>query len=187
MKNLTMSLIIFAMFASMTPMNAQKSASNVSKKEARKELREKQKIELVAQLTKAILDKSFTFTAFTMNANFASTQIISNQYNYMRIQPNLLDFVLPYRSTSVVPNSPFYLDFEVANYTYSVDTTVPGMLYVNIGVQNAMNQAADNTGLALNMSYRIQLEVFLSTSNAVLTVMPDFYSAVSYNGFVKVE
>lgn len=152
----------------------------------RGELQSQQMANSTSQLIQAVLAQSFTFVAINLNSNFGAMPLPTTQYSFMRVQPSYLDVVLPYHSINEVPQGLNYLNFQSAEFTYAIDTTVEGILYVNISANDVMNYTTYNQSLPMSLNYRLHLEIFLSSGNALLTVMPDFYSSASYNGFVRV-
>lgn len=178
-------MFVFLLFVCACTSTFNVVAQEETPKESRKEIREKKRAEAKAKLIKNISEKNFTFTAFSMKPNMGASRYLSSQYNFFSVHPNYIEALLPFQTTSSVPGNPSYVDFEVSDYEYTVDESTEGKLIIKLIIKNAVNQSAFSGGLSSNMNYEIKIEVMLESSSAILTLTPDFYSPVTYNGYIK--
>lgn len=180
------------------------SAQDFSKREIRKEAREKRQTQFEDQLGAAIQAANFTFYAYEVTPPYKMPISLAQGNFYISLYGNNnMDTYLPF-TTQVAPAigvvglsessvfiGPmmdkvkfFMLNLDVQQYTYSAKLQ-DGYWHVTIGLQNVNNQIVSQNPSEVTITLTITLDISASTGATNMTIQPLFSPAVQYQGTVR--
>ncbi|MEG2479517.1 MAG: DUF4251 domain-containing protein [Mucinivorans sp.] len=145
--------------------------------EQRNAIRAQRQAKSVTQLTTALKNQNFTFTAQTMTPAFGFTVNVSGINNFLSFENSFLDCQLPYNSVN--PTLVFQsMNFTASDYNYSFNV-VGTTAYVVAVAPIVVNMDGHST---VPQGVVIHIQVDLNSGNATLTIAPTLNSAVTYSG-----
>lgn len=168
MKKMLLSVLVLSMATTMA------MAQTTSSKEARAAQRAARQEQMTQQLTSALQNHNFTFSASQVSTPIGGMPQTLNQWNnYVEVYPESIQVSLPY-ITGSVDLAPLRIEFTTTQFTFWED--------MNNGSQWTV---VFQTETGANVKYVFHLNYDTNSGLATLTLVPNSGNTLTYTGSLQ--